>query len=52
MPKPKDEINRRSEVSESISFRIGKTVMGELRQEAGQKIESVNTVVNQIIKSY
>ena len=52
MPKPKDEIKDKTEGSESITFRIGKTVMGELRQEAEQKMESVNTLVNQIIKSY
>jgi hypothetical protein len=52
MPKPKDEIKEKTEGSESITFRIGKTVMGELRQEAEQKMESVNTLVNQIIKSY
>ena len=52
MPKPKDEIKEKTEGSESITFRIGKTVMGELRQEAEQKMESINTLVNQIIKSY
>ena len=52
MPKPKDEIKEKTEGTESITFRIGKTVMGELRQEAKQKMESVNTLVNQIVKSY
>jgi len=52
VPKPKDEIKEKTEGTESITFRIGKTVMGELRQEAKQKMESVNTLVNQIVKSY
>ena len=34
MPKPKDEIKEKTEGTESITFRIGKTVMGDLRQEA------------------
>lgn len=52
MPKPKDEIKGKYETSESITFRIEKTVLVELRQEAGQKMESVNTLANQIINSY
>jgi len=37
MPKPKDEIKEKTEGTESITFRIGKTVMGDLRQEAKKK---------------
>jgi hypothetical protein len=47
----KDRIKRKSE-SESITFRLEKSVLDELRQEANQKMESINTLVNQIIKSY
>ena len=38
--------------SESITFRIEKSILDEIRSEADQKMESVNTLVNQIIKSY
>lgn len=51
MAKPQNDRKKKTE-SESITFRIEKPVLDELRQEAGQKMESVNTLVNQIIKSY
>ncbi len=51
MPKIKD--NKKGKIeSESITFRIEKSILDELRSEADQKMESVNTLVNQIIKSY
>ena len=52
MSKPKATMQRKVEKSESITFRIEKTILNELRKEAGQRMESVNTLVNQIIKSY
>ena len=36
----------------SITLSVEKAVLDELQQEAKQKMESVNTLVNQIIKSY
>ena len=36
----------------SITLSVEKAVLDELQQEAEQKMESVNTLVNQIIKSY
>jgi hypothetical protein len=42
----------KSEKSESITFRIGKPILDDLRQEAEHKLKSVNTLVNQIIKLY
>lgn len=51
MPKIRD--NKKGQItSESITFRIEKAVLDNLRLEADQKMESVNTLVNQIIKSY
>jgi hypothetical protein len=38
--------------SESITFRIEKPVLYELRKEAQGKLESVNTLANQIFKKY
>ena len=43
---------KRFEKSESITFRVGKPVLDELRGEAEHKLKSVNTLVNQIIKTY
>ena len=51
MPKIKEGKKGKIE-SESITFRIEKSILDELRLEADQKMESVNTLVNQIIKSY
>ena len=51
MPKLQNDTKKKIE-SESITFRIEKPILDELRQEAGQKMESVNTLVNQIINSY
>ena len=52
MLKPNEDSKKKSEKSESITFRMEKTVLDELRKEAGQRMESVNTLVNQIIISY
>lgn len=38
--------------SESITLRFDKCVLDELREEAEQRMESVNTLLNQIVKSY
>lgn len=38
--------------SESITLRFEKSTLNELRKEAELKLESVNTLMNQIIKSY
>lgn len=51
MPKVKKDTKENIK-SESITFRIEKQILDELRAEADQKMESVNTLVNQIIKSY
>ena len=38
--------------SESITLRFDKTTLDELRKEAEHKLESVNTLINQIVKAY
>ncbi|MGN6822855.1 MAG: hypothetical protein ACTHJ7_08810 [Candidatus Nitrosocosmicus sp.] len=38
--------------SESITFRMGKPILDDLRDEAEHKLKSINTLVNQIIKLY
>jgi len=45
MPKIKEDKKGKIE-SESITFRIEKSVLHESRSEADQKMESVNTRVN------
>jgi hypothetical protein len=47
-----DDFKGKSDGNESITFRIGKPILDELRQEAEHKLKSVNTLVNQIIKLY
>ena len=47
-----DGKNRNSSNSESITLRFDKKTMNELRNEADQKIISVNALLNQIVKSY
>ena len=37
---------------ESITLRIDKSILDELRNEAEQKMESLNTLSNQILKSH
>ena len=38
--------------SESITLRFDKATLNELRNEAEHKLESVNTLINQIVKAY
>jgi hypothetical protein len=38
--------------TESISFRIERTTLEDLREESKQKIESLNVLVNQIFRFY
>lgn len=38
--------------TESVSFRIERSTLDELRKESKQKIESLNVLVNQIFRSY
>ena len=45
------DISKKSE-SESITFRIGKPILDDLRQEAKNALKSINTLVNQVIKTY
>ena len=45
-----DDYKGKSEKNESITFRIGKSILDELRQEVEHKLKSVNTLVNQIMK--
>jgi hypothetical protein len=52
MPKPNDYSKGKSDTSESITFRMGKPILDELRQEAEHKLKSINTLVNQIVKLY
>lgn len=42
----------RKKVSESITLRFDKVILDELRDEKELKMESVNTLLNQIVKSY
>jgi predicted HicB family RNase H-like nuclease len=44
--------DRNKIASESITLRIEKDVLNELRNEAEQKMESINILSNQISKSY
>lgn len=52
MLKPQGRSKGNSNASESITFRMGKPILDELRQEAEHKLKSINTLVNQIIKLY
>ena len=45
-------MNKRKRQTESITLRIDKELLDELRQESEQKTVSINTLANQIIKSY
>jgi hypothetical protein len=38
--------------SECITFRIERNLLEELRQESNEKVESINTLVNQILRQY
>jgi hypothetical protein len=37
--------------TESVSFRIERSVLDELRNESTQKVESLNVLVNQIFRN-
>jgi RNA binding exosome subunit len=52
MLKPNARSKGNSERSESITFRMAKPILDELRQEAEHKLKSINTLVNQIVKLY
>ena len=51
MPKIKQKNGQKIE-TESITLRIDKSVLDELRNESVQKMESINTLANQVLKSY
>ncbi len=51
MPKPNDS-GKHPRKTESITLRVEKNVLDELRNEAEQKMESLNTMANQVLKSY
>lgn len=52
MLKSNDPSKGNYERSESITFRMSKPILDELRQEAEHKLKSINTLVNQIVKLY
>jgi hypothetical protein len=45
-------MNKRKRQTESLTLRIEKEMLDDLRKESEQKTVSINTLVNQIIKSY
>ena len=45
-------MNKRKRQTESLTLRIDKEVLDDLRKESEQKTVSLNTLTNQIIKSY
>ena len=47
-----DEKDHPIRASESITLRFDKAILNELRDESEQNMESVNTLLNQIVKSY
>ena len=51
MPKVKPAGKGKIE-SESITLRFDRVILNDLRQESEQKMESLNTLINQIVKSY
>ncbi|KAA2282016.1 MAG: hypothetical protein AB7V56_01595 [Candidatus Nitrosocosmicus sp.] len=54
MPKtvPNDGNSYHKKMSESITLRFDKLILDELREESELKMESINTLLNQIVKSY
>ena len=38
--------------TESITLRVESSVLNQVRYEAEQKLESVNTLINQVLKQY
>jgi hypothetical protein len=51
MPRSTDN-GKHPRKTESITLRVEKNVLDELRNEAEQKMESLNTMANQVLKSY
>ena len=45
-------MNKRKRPTESLTLRIDKEMLDDLRTESEQKMVSINTLTNQIIKSY
>ena len=45
-------MNKRKRQTESLTLRIDKEMLDDLRKESEQKTLSLNTLTNQIIKSY
>ena len=45
-------MSKRKRQTESLTLRIDKEILDKLRKESEQKTVSVNTLTNQIIKSY
>ena len=45
------EVEKRTR-TESVSFRIERSVLDDLRNESTQKVESLNVLVNQIFRFY
>lgn len=45
-------MNKRKRQTESLTLRIDKEMLDDLRTESEQKMVSINTLTNQIIKSY
>ncbi len=53
MPRPRLNDKEKSVIkTESITLRVEKSILDELRNEATHKMESLNTLSNQILKSY
>ena len=51
MPRP-NENRKAPRKTESITLRVEKNILDELRDEAEHKMESLNTMANQVLKSY
>ncbi len=51
MPRP-DGNEKPPKKTESITLRVEKNILDELRDEAEHKMESLNTMANQVLKSY
>ncbi len=51
MPRPSD-IGKHPRKTESITLRVEKNILDELRNDAEQKMESLNTLANQVLRSY
>ncbi len=51
MPRPNGS-GKPPRKTESITLRVEKNILDELRNDAEQKMESLNTLANQVLKSY